>query len=223
VLDEWLHQLPGLHPRYYLYYIGINDAPMVQTVPLAEQRRRHSWSRRIYVRSAILQAIAGLRTRLAGPIVVNHAAVTPDGAGAMVKVGNDVDRAAIATYITKMYEPNLRAMIDAHQARGESVIFVSQTANPAIVAYQPDGVYVNKPEIARWAVALRDLNRANEAVCRQYADRCIFIDLAQRVHFDRTDFYDLVHNTPQGARKIGLFLAEQLAPILKSSVDEKRS
>ncbi len=28
VLEEWLHQLPGLHPRYYLYYIGGVDTRM---------------------------------------------------------------------------------------------------------------------------------------------------------------------------------------------------
>ena len=60
-------------------------------------------------------------------------------------------------------------------------------------------------------------------MCREYADRCVFIDLAQRLRFDPTDFYDLGHNTPQGARKIGLFLAEQLKAIRKSSVDDKRS
>ncbi len=156
--------------------------------------------------------------------MIDHAAgVNPDGAGPMVKVGNDVDRAAIAAYIAKMYEPNLRATLDAHQARAESVIFVSQAANPALVAYQPDGIYVSKPEIGARAVTLREINRATEAVCREYADRCVFIDLAQRLHFDRTDFYDLGHTTPQGARKIGLFLAEQLEAIRKSSVDDKRS
>ena len=65
VLEEWLHQLPGLHPRYYLYYIGGIDARMSQTVPLAEQRRHYQWVRRIRARSAILQAIAQIRARFA--------------------------------------------------------------------------------------------------------------------------------------------------------------
>ena len=224
VLEEWLHQLPGFHPRYYLYYIGGIDAWIRQKVPLAEQRRHYQWGRRIRARSAILQAIAQLRARFAGSVVIAHGGgVIPDGAGPMVKVGDDVDRAAIAAYIAKMYEPNLRATLDAHRARAESVIFVSQAANPGLVAFQPDGVYVSKPEIGAWAVMLREINRATGAVCREYADRCVFIDLAQRVRFDRTDFYDQGHNTPQGARKIGLFLAEQIEAIRKSSVDDKHS
>jgi hypothetical protein len=221
VLDEWLHRIPGLHPKSYLYYIGVNDAPMSQTVELANQQRSYDWTRRIRARSAILQAIAGLRARFAKPILVNHAAVLPDG-GEMKKIGPEIDPAVIAAFVEKMYKPNLRATLEDHRARGEQAIFVSQTANPALVAYRADGVYVSRPEIGTWAAALQQLDRAAEAVCKEYAPQCTFVDLANELKFVPDDFYDLVHNTPQGARKIGLFLSAKLVGLPAFSDAEKR-
>ena len=221
VLDEWLHRIPGLHPRSYLYYIGVNDAPMSQTVELADHKRSYDWTRRVRARSAILHAVGGVRARFAKPLLVNHAAVLPDG-GDMKKVGPEVDPAVIAAFVEKMYKPNLRAMLQDHRARGEQAIFVSQTANPALVAYRADGIYVSKPEIGTWAAALQQLDRATESVCKEHAPQCTFVDLANELKFTPDDFYDLVHNTPQGARKIGLFLGAKLAELPAFSDAEKR-
>jgi hypothetical protein len=48
------------------------------------------------------------------------------------------------------------------------------------------------------------------------------VDLANELKFVPDDFYDLVHNTPQGARKIGLFLSAKLVGLPAFSDAEKR-
>lgn len=213
VLDEWLHRIPELHPTHFLYYVGVNDAWMVQTVTAAERRLKYSWSRRIRVRSATLQAIGRLSAWLAPPLVV-HGAVTVEGGVRLIEA--KADRSEIATFLERMYRPNLRATIERNRARGEFVVLVSQTAHPALVVRVSDAVFVQAAEFGRWAIALGEINRATEAVCREYVDDCRFIDLANRVQFESSDFYDLVHNTPQGARKIGEFLSGELAFIHKA-------
>ena len=53
------------------------------------------------------------------------------------------------------------------------------------------------------------------AVTAAQAENTIVIDLGRKLEFKEGDFYDLAHNTPMGTRKIGLYLFEQLSPLLK--------
>src|SRR5262249_8920924 len=48
--------------------------------------------------------------------------------------------------------------------------------------------------------------------CAEAKAHCI--DLAAELRFGPGDFYDSVHTTPQGSRKIGTFLAAKLLPLL---------
>ena len=45
-------------------------------------------------------------------------------------------------------------------------------------------------------------------VCREAGAICI--DLASMIEFQDEDFYDRIHSTPAGTKKIGLFLFEKL-------------
>jgi hypothetical protein len=61
---------------------------------------------------------------------------------------------------------------------------------------------------------LMDLyNRATLAVCRE--EKAICLDLASELELQPADFYDLVHNTPQGAAKIGHWMADKLKDTVK--------
>jgi len=210
ILEDWLHRIPGLHAKYFLHYLGVNDAPMAQTVSVTDRRKKYSWTRRIRARSAILQAISRIREWVEGPSFVSHSVVTPDTARGNELIKAEVDRADIVDYVEKMYKPNLRNLLDLHQQYGKTAIFVTQPANPALVVRKDGDVFVTKPEIARWAVALGEINAATETVCHERPGNCRFIDLANGIPFEPSDFYDLVHNTPRGARKVGAFLAHKL-------------
>ena len=49
--------------------------------------------------------------------------------------------------------------------------------------------------------------------CAEVKAHCV--DLAGELRFGPGDYYDSVHTTPQGSRKIGSFLAAKLAPLIR--------
>ena len=56
----------------------------------------------------------------------------------------------------------------------------------------------------------RILNQRTKSVC-EGSQNCIFIDLDSELSFDlASDFYDYCHNTPSGAKKIGVYLFSKL-------------
>jgi hypothetical protein len=55
-------------------------------------------------------------------------------------------------------------------------------------------------------------NAATMEVCRDRHVACL--DLATELRFVAGDFYDYEHNTPQGAEKIGHWLAGKLAGLI---------
>jgi hypothetical protein len=204
-----LHKIPDLHPKYYLHFLGVNDAKLP---PLRRLRTgMTSWGRWIRPRSAIAQAAVKLRAAFAAPIIVNHKEVVPPKQPQHVWIEAAADRSKLATYVEQTYKPNLRVLLDVHARRNEKVIFVSQSANPLIVKDQNGAVFVTIPGLAEWAVALHAINAATGQVCGERPAQCRFVDLAGSLPLDAADFYDLVHYTPKGARAIGTFLAKELA------------
>lgn len=215
-VTEWLHRVPDFAPRYYLHYIGVNDAALSREPSQSDRSGQDTaLARSLRRRSFILTAVENLWFTARGPRVVSHGAFTlPAGyrSDDMVKV--DVNTRDIEDYIATSYKPNLRKLIALHRGRKEKVIFVSQPAHPALIKWQGPDTYVAawNASLGHWAVALRMINAATRGVCEaEAADICRFVDLAGAVSFEPSDYYDLVHATPSGARKIGAFLTEQLA------------
>jgi lysophospholipase L1-like esterase len=206
-VEDWLHRLPDSHPRYFLHYVGVNDAPLPSFPPPWD-----SWARQLRPRSAIWHAVTKFRDWLADPIVVNHAAVHAWKVSPGEWIKAEVDRSGISEYVERTFKPNLRRLLDIHRRNGETAIFVVQPANPLFVKRELDTVFVAHPDpdIVKWAVALDEINSATGAVCHEQPERCRFIDRAPAILFEPADFYDLIHYTPSGARKIGEFLAREL-------------
>ncbi len=175
-----------------------------------------SWKHDLVRRSVLAKGLAKLWFRASGPREVTHhrMKVVPALPLDEMKLAS-LDTRDIEKYIAQYYKPNLRRLLELHAQRGEKVIFVSQPANPVLVRWQDGKTYVapSRQGLAHWAVALGMINRANRDVCAESTD-CRFVDVAGKVVFDPKDFYDLVHNTPSGVRKIGEFLAQEL-PINK--------
>jgi hypothetical protein len=203
-MEDWLHRIPNLHPKYFLHYVGVNDAALPWFAP------EGSWSRQLRPWSAIWQSATQFRAWLAGPIVVNHASEFTPTFRAEPWVKAEVDRSEITDYVEKIFKPNLRKLLDIHRRDDETALFVSQPANPRLVKHEQGTVFVASPDLGKWPVALRDINLATGMVCRESPGTCRFVDLAEAMSFAPADFYDLVHYTPSGSRKIGEFLAHEL-------------
>lgn len=209
---EWLHEIPGLAPKYFLHLVGVNDA----SVARADRGNydvsgtASSWLRMLATRSALAKAFRRLR----GPDTVTqgigHLRIDANGDAPFVEVADDGDEAR--KYIQATYRPNLQRLIEMHRQRGEIAILVSQPANPQLVKWTSAGTLVSAQisSQGQWASRLRHINAATQRVCADYPETCRFIDLAGQVRFSPGDFYDRAHHTPAGARKIGLFLASAL-------------
>jgi hypothetical protein len=210
ILEDWLDQIPGLKARYFLHYHGVNDAALVRITRSPARRLRNSWSRRIDGRSAIYQAFSRLRDRFKGPSIVSHSAVLNTLVPVQDMAVAQADLAPIKSYIANVYTPDLREVLDLHRRRGETAILVTQPTNPALILHKDGAILVSRPDIAQWATSLDLINRTTIEVCHAYADMCRPIDLAGELMLQSSDFYDMVHNTPPGARKIGEFLAARL-------------
>lgn len=225
-LVEWLHRIPNFHPRFYLHYIGLNDAAFAYlwTLPgskgfaetqIADQENRRALHRFIRGRSALVQGFIALKSWLSGPPAIFSAQPASRDASAP-EVRAEVNQQPIMGYIQRIYEPNLRRLILEHQKRGEHAIMVSQTTRPSMFRVEGDTVWVRDPGVAGYVVALRLINVATRRVCLEHVPTCHFIDLASEMSFSDDEFYDRVHTTPAGARRIGVYLAGKLLPIVRS-------
>jgi hypothetical protein len=222
-LIEWLHRLPALHPRFYLHYIGINDALFARCytpnskheceAAIAMQSTNWEFGRFIRGRSVLYEGLIVLRSWLSGaPDLFNgHQWVDLQASEIRAKF----DEQPIMDYIRKIYEPNLRRLIAEHQTRNEQPIFVSQTIRPSLFRREGGTVLVRDRDVGVFLVALGLVNAATHAICEQNEPNCHFIDLASEVSFRDDEFYDDVHTTPAGARRIGTYLAEKLYPIVR--------
>lgn len=215
ILSDWLFQIPALRAKYYLHYVGINDAAMAQTTTIAERKKRYSWSRRIWGRSAILQAFSKLRAMLRGPHIVNHSAIKLDPQQTFQPARPLANGEAIRSYVDTFYRSNIEHLLALHRSKGQVAILVTQAGNPALVKREGGEIVVASPEYARWALLLDAINAATRSLCQAESTHCRLVDLAGELAFDQADFYDLVHNTPQGARKIGEYLAGKLGAIVE--------
>jgi hypothetical protein len=208
IVGDWLNKIPALQARYYLHYVGINDATLSGTT-FHDRPKGYSWSRRIRGRSAILQAGSRLRDDWSGPQIF-HSGAQAASPPQHEFMRADADRHEIRQFIEGFYKRNLRELLALHRARGETAILVTQIPNPALVKYKDGAIFVAQRDMARWAVALDEVNAATREVCGEHPDHCRLIDLANHPLFGPGDFYDDVHNTPSGARKLGQFLASRL-------------
>jgi len=224
-VTDWLHRIPNFRPRFYLHYIGLNDAAyaFAWTLPgskdlvamqIGDQENRRALHRFIRGRSALVQGFIALQSWLGGPPKIFTGTPTQHDP-ARPEFRAEVDQQPIRDYIQRIYAPNLRRLIEEHRKRDEQVIFVSQAARPAMFRVEGGTIWVRDPGIAGYAVALRLINAATKAVCEQNAPACHFIDLASEISFEDSEFYDNVHTTPAGARRIGTYLAKKITPIVR--------
>lgn len=214
-VSEWLHRIPGLHAKYYLHYVGVNDATLGQhSATYDRPGRRAPLLQAIRRRSVIVKEAAKIWPPAIEPREVSHGRITVANDATPKMHRPAIEANDVLNFIETTYKPNLRRLIALHRQRAESVIFVSQPAHPGIVRWADGEPLVSTEyQLDQWAVALGLVNRATAAICRETADICRFSDVATQVQFEMRDFYDLVHATPSGAGKIGRFLSQELASI----------
>jgi lysophospholipase L1-like esterase len=212
-LDLWIPNVPHLKPRLALAYVGINDVHIRPT--WRDGLHFVKFNRALEQRSALVR----LWTIVAGSIRAQRA-----------DLGHRAVDFARAQWTDQPAQPDwqagqLEANLAAYKARlvriaelierlGAVPVFISQTrADYRLENGRLFGIAKSEgPNGVDQGRALARFNAATLEVCRERRVACL--DLASELHFADGDFYDYEHNTPQGAEKIGRWLAGRLAGLI---------
>lgn len=231
---SWFERIPGLHADYVLYYVGINDTLKMEAVDMFDRMSKDSplagIKGAIKAHSALYQAYrVGRGLFAAEPI--RHAlsrdniADTPPFAetGLIADPMTPALQASLAGLRQRIAELNART-----QAFGARAIFVTQRSARwfrrdgriyGIDRYRPDFFETTRaglsPEYDRMNGV--DFYNIERAVADTIIDECrrqgaVCLDLMAEVDFDlAADFYDPLHTTPSGSRRIARYLFDRLS------------
>ncbi len=216
IFDRWLPNISNLHAKWVLAYVGINDAA-VDGAEQWDQMESPEFSRRLRYWILNNSALYNLFRTARGVFKAYDAKLvhgTPayDGRIWEIFMPAAAPLPSPASRLSDLanYEARLKTLVRRIRDFGSEAILVSQ---PTAEFRIRDGqVWVVRGQDGRLDTAgyetMSAFNRVTMDVCRQLGAICI--DLASTVEFEDGDFYDRLHNTPQGTEKIGRFLFEQL-------------
>lgn len=229
----WFAKMPGFRPRYILYYAGVNDFYTLgerQKFDAMERTGLRAKAKRVfaYVREkSALYAAGRIGASLVSPPDVAHfrhgkpVAWSPQDWTTQAQANSyrtpDVERSL------EQLRGRIARLAEATRKTGAVPVFVTQRS---INWIERDGVIwgLKSATPRRDADALAGLGPLNgvdfywlermQAVtimdaCKEAGGVCI--DLAGNIEIDHmADFYDMVHTTPSGSRRIAAFLYERL-------------
>ncbi len=220
VFDRWFPNVPGLKARFVLAYVGVNDVALDAPTKFDDMhspdpmRRFADMIRNKSALYDLFRTVRGMVRARRANLVHSESWEPPTAWGNWAPVGVEAGapsgvppdgEGSLADYADRLRELARRV-----RAFGAEPIFVTQPAGTFRIRdgriWVPlDGEGGLIPDGYRW---IAPLNETTMRVCRDLGAICV--DLASRLSFADGDFYDPVHNTPSGTRKIGRFLFEAL-------------
>ena len=214
----WFPDVPGLAPEYILFYVGLND--FHKDGPdrfdrFVSDGKNPSIADRIRDNSAIWHLLKTLDGVYKAMVVskIGHQRVKFDE----IKWVREPLQGNYDFMASRLdaYAERLRLLADLTRQAGAVPVFVTQPSRHyRVVAGGIEGearvtLYDDR---SLNGVDFRHAMRRSDGVMKAVAVEkgALFVDLAGRTEWVDADFYDLVHMTPQGAAKVGLFLYEAL-------------
>lgn len=221
-LRHWFPLLPGLHPRVVLFYVGINDILKPDDRDAYDGSLDATSWRMKSILFQLYRTVRGtLRARDVGITHGRSRRQPSDFTDHGLLPHDDIQR--LAGEITAGFMLRVDSLRDAVLRWNAVPVFVTQTAygwngdqaRPRGLkdTVRSHGRIMNFADVA---ALHQHLNRSLMEHCRGAGIVCF--DLASDVAFVADDYYDLLHNTPEGAEKIGRYLAEHLAALDLGSV-----
>jgi len=205
--EAWFPEIPGLRPKYVLFYIGINDSQLENREAfdrLEELKTSARFVRYVKNNSALyylIRLFRGWNRASRANIIHSHSYPPLKPVLATIHVDPQPYTKALNAYANR-----IKRLDEQTREMGSIPIFVTQQRGGAFVI---DGVIqAANPESVRWQAVQRLYNAAMMTACRAVSAICI--DLAEKIIFVPEDFSDLLHTTASGSRKIGRFLAAKL-------------
>lgn len=216
--ELWFNKIPELSPKYIVYYVGINDRGVAANdIPQPDSLMSPSLVRRIshYIKNHSF-FVRGFRN-FKGFLVARHI-------GVAYEYWNFREIEPEFVFATQTFEPDQHflASLDAYRERlkilymlasnfGAETIYVTEPVG--LVKKEGDDLYVVKGSHADLIyLQMLEYNRVLMEFCASVEAICI--DLASELKFGLEDFYDRIHTTPGGSRKIGKFLSNKLRQVI---------
>lgn len=215
--DLWFPLIPDFKPKYFLFYIGVNDAP-IRLEPIFSFDSRfdgNSYLQKFHAYKKDYSAIYRLITIVKSQAMTDKVAY----AGHKVNVPRDVDYVStkvtpgfynLSEKNTELFSDRLKNLLVKVNGLKGVPVCVSQ---PTILykniggqvkgvrdAFIYDGTTFNGLDYRH---SILSINKVMSEICPQYGG--IYINLEDKT-FDAADYYDAVHMTPSGVKKVGEYL-----------------
>ena len=227
--EAWFNGIAGLRPKYTLVYLGVNER-FLEDHTSNDDVRAYSesdlplWLERIKLNSAIYNIYRTISGNIAAYRAGIHYLQNGSGPRSLASVeidrryraneGNSVAAAAVGEsprFIElrgelrdelSAYHERLERLYATINSFGSRPIFVTDIEGSYRIA---DGIISG--DLDRFYV-MRAFADVTLEFCNQVAVACI--DLDRNFHVSDGDFYDIVHSTPLGSRKIGDYVCQRL-------------
>ncbi|HET6463035.1 MAG TPA: SGNH/GDSL hydrolase family protein [Candidatus Krumholzibacteria bacterium] len=227
--DWWFPTLPDFKPRYVLFYVTGNDIYKNLNSEFDDlvNDRKPTWKTHVKERSALYH----LASTAMGVYEARHVhkishRKEPFGSWEWTDQPLVKDHAALVAGRLETYRKAIALLAQKTHALGATPIFVTQSLSA--YRFRPDGTVegrkreemydntlINGVDLYYivhefWTVTMEECAKAN-GVC---------VDAGDDIRWQPGDFYDIIHNTPQGAERLGKYIHTKLAglPIGTSEV-----
>ena len=219
-LDHWLTKIPGLKPKYALVYIGINDAALgpeelKQFDAMMSPQRSRRFRQYVMNHSALYNMYRSVRGTLRArqAHLMHGTRLVDDAEWRPVAERSDTETLRVDLRPRlDAYGERLVALTKRLQAMGAEPIFVTQRRGDAKII---DGVMQRLvPRHIKTGPGDADVqtlslfNAMTLGHCTRAGIACI--DLEGNLEMSEEDFYDGIHTTPSGSKKIADFLYGKL-------------
>jgi hypothetical protein len=220
--DWWFPTLPDFKPRYVLFYVSGNDIFKAANSDFDDlvNNRTPGWKNTVHERSALYHlASTAMGVYEARQVHKISHRKEPFGTWEWTDKPLVQDHAALVAARLEIYGKAIAMLAAKTRALGATPIFVTQSLS--VYRFREDGtvegrarseMYDNKPingvdlyYIMRefWAVTMEECAKAN-GVC---------LDAGNDIRWQPGDFYDVIHNTPQGCERLGTYLHTKLSAL----------
>jgi len=206
--DYWFDKIDNLKPKYFIFYMGINDQDLLKNNnrsvdEFRESNLKNTFKEYLESNSFIYKNLRIAKTNLylkfkieRGANIVNRKTIVY-GERDTKKFFNFKDfesKNKLDNIFSVKYRDLLEILIEKVSSRGSKIIFITQTSGHGMNA---------------------ELFTASQTIMDVCNNRGLFcINLAKELDLQYEDFYDSMHLTVNGSNKAANFLARKLQNVL---------
>jgi hypothetical protein len=217
--DWWFPTLPHFKPRYVLFYVSGNDIYKSADSDFDDlvNHRPPTWKTHVKERSAMYH-IAGTALGVYEARHVHKISHRKEPFGSWDWTSQPLvqDHAALVAQRLDIYRKAVALLAQKARAIGATPIFVTQSLS--VYRFRADGTVEGRARGELYDNTLingvdlyyiiREFWQATMDECAKSGGVCI--DAGNEMRWQPGDFYDVIHNTPQGSERLGKYLHEKL-------------